>query len=287
MKKVASILNPCPSLGGDDGLDARTLFSYQDHADQHSPFLRLNYAAPTHYPAKFRRRKACASPLRGFDLLTLVYAGEMEQRDSLGHQGLLAPGDVQWLSAGAGLMYQACHSESFARHGGLWHMVQLWINLPAQAKSRRAPHQTLGNEQVPLVPLPKGAGQVRVIAGNYQGLSSPIQSQTAMQIWDIQIKAGHQGHFQVPEGWNTSLLVLGGELGVNEQTQARPGQVVVLDPAGQDMRLDAQSDSHLLLLSGQAIAEPVVGYGPFVMNTQQEIAQAINDFDKGDFGYVA
>ena len=286
MKKVASILNPCPSLGGDDGLAARTLFSYQDHADQHSPFLRLNYAAPTSYPPQSRRSKACASPLRGFDVLTLVYEGQMEHRDSSGHSGFLAPGDVQWLGAGSGLMYQACHSEQFARQGGLWHMVQLWVNLPAHAKTLPPQHQYLPCADVPTVSLANQAGQLRVIAGPYQGQQGALRSHSPLLVWDIHLTAGHELSLEVPQGWNTSLLLLQGQAQINQQIQARPAQLVVLGQEGQEIELQAASDSHLLLFSGEPILEPVVGYGPFVMNTQQDITQAITDFDEGRFGYV-
>ena len=286
MKKVASILNPCPSLGGADGLAARTLFSYQDHAHQHSPFLRLNYAAPTSCPPQSRRNRACASPLRGFDVLTLVYDGEMEHRDSRGHSASLSPGDVQWLRAGSGLIHQARHSEPFARQGGLWHMVQLWINLPARAKALAPQHQYLPGADVPTVCLPNQAGQLRVIAGCYQGRKSALRSHSPLLVWDIRLSAGHELRLDVPEGWNTSLLLLQGQAQINQQIQASPAQVVVLGQDGQEIELQATSDSHLLLFSGEPIPEPVVGYGPFVMNTQQEITQAISDFDEGRFSYV-
>lgn len=284
MKKVASILSPCPSLASDDGLAARTLFSHQDHADRHSPFLRLNYAAPTHYPAQSRRHKVHGSPQRGFETVTLVYQGELEHRDSTGHSGILGPGDVLWLSAASGLLYHASHSENFARQGGPWQMVQLWVNLPARAKALAPSQQHLASAEIPVVPLPDQSGQLRVIAGQYRDQPGAAQHHSPLLMWDIQIKAGHQACFQVPEGWNTSLLVLDGAVQVNQQTLVRPAQVVLLSQEGQHLALNAQSDTHLLLLGGEPLDEPVLSYGPFVMNTQQEITQAIADFDQGRFG---
>lgn len=284
MKKVASILSPCPSLAGDDGLAARTLFSHQDHADRHSPFLRLNYAAPTPYPARSRRHKVHGSPQRGFETVTLVYQGELEHRDSSGHSGTLGPGDVQWLSAASGLLYQASHSEPFARQGGTWEMVQLWINLPACAKTLPPGQQSLPSADIPVLVLPDQAGQIRVIAGQYREQPGAARHHSPLLLWDIQIKAGHQACFQVPEGWNTSLLVRSGEVQVNQQTRVRPAQVVLLSLEGRTVRLNAQSDTQLLLLGGEPIDEPVLTYGSFVMNTQQEITQAIADFDQGRFG---
>lgn len=284
MKKVASILNPCPSLGGDDGLAARTLFSHQDHADRHSPFLRLNYAAPTHYSPHSRRHKVHGSAQRGFETVTLVYQGELEYRDSTGQSGILEPGDVHWLSAASGLLYQVRHSEQFARQGGPWEMVQLWVNLPARAKSRAPSQQHLSKTQVPVRALPDESGTIRVIAGQYQEQPGAAHHHSPLLLWDIQIKAGHQACFQVPEGWNSSLLVLSGAVRVNQQTLARPSQVVLLEQEGQHIALDAQNDTRLLLLGGEPINEPVQAYGPFVMNTQQEITQALADFDQGRFG---
>lgn len=286
MKKVASILNPCPSLGGDDGLAARTLFSHQDHADRLSPFLRLNYAAPGCYPAQNRRHKVHGSPQRGFETVTLMYQGELEHRDSTGHSGMLGPGDVQWLSAASGLLYQASHSEGFARQGGQWEMVQLWVNLPAAAKTLAPSQQHLPSTAIPVVCLPDQAGQLRVIAGDYLEQPGAARYHSPLLLWDIQIKAGHQASFQVPAGWNSSLLILSGAVQVNQQTLARPAQVVLLSQEGQQIALDAQQDTHLLLLGGEPIDEPVLAYGSFVMNTQQEISQAIADFEQGQFGYL-
>jgi redox-sensitive bicupin YhaK (pirin superfamily) len=181
-------------------------------------------------------------------------------------------------------LYQARHSEQFARQGGPWEMVQLWVNLPARAKSRAPSQQHLSKTQIPVRALPDESGMIRVIAGQYQEQPGAAHHHSPLLLWDIQIKAGHQACFQVPEGWNSSLLVLSGAVRVNQQTLARPSQVVLLEQEGQHIALEAHNDTRLLLLGGEPINEPVQAYGPFVMNTQQEITQALADFDQGRFG---
>jgi hypothetical protein len=163
-------------------------------------------------------------------------------------------------------------------------MVQLWVNLPARAKSQAPSQQHLSKTQIPVRALPDESGTIRVIAGQYQEQPGAAYHHSPLLLWDIQIKAGHQACFQVPEGWNSSLLVLSGAVRVNQQTLARPSQVVLLEQEGQHIALDAQNDTRLLLLGGEPLNEPVQAYGPFVMNTQQEITQALADFDQGRFG---
>ncbi|WP_341668534.1 pirin family protein [Alcaligenes sp. SDU_A2] len=287
MKNVSSVLNaPQPHWVG-DGFPVRSLFSYHDDATQHSPFLLLDYAGPAQFPANSPRRGVGQHPHRGFETVTIVYDGEVSHRDSTGQGGTIAKGDVQWMTAGAGILHEEYHSEAFARDGGTLHMVQLWVNLPASAKMTPPRYQAILDAQIPVVPLDGQAGQVRVIAGDYQGHTGPASTHTPMQVWDVKLTAGRDVTFTVPEGWNTGLVVLGGTVQINDQTIAREGQMVLLEQQGTQVRLEANGDVQLLLLSGEPIDEPVVGYGPFVMNSQQEIVQAINDFNAGRFGQMS
>src|SRR5690606_37557217 len=210
----------------------------------------------------------------------------VSHRDSTGQGGTIGKGDVQWMTAGAGILHEEYHSDAFARDGGTLHMVQLWVNLPASAKMTPPRYQAILDADIPAVPLEGDAGQVRVIAGDYQGRKGPADTHTPMHVWDVRLKAGCQARFTLPEGWNTGVVVLGGTVQVNEQTIAREAQMVLLDQKGTEVRLEANGDAQLLLLSGEPIDEPVVGYGPFVMNSQQEIVEAINDFNAGRFGQI-
>ena len=286
MKNVMGVLNaPRPHWVG-DGFPVRSLFSYHDDATQHSPFLLLDYAGPAQFPAGSHRRGVGQHPHRGFETVTIVYDGEVSHRDSTGQGGTIGRGDVQWMTAGAGILHEEYHSDAFARDGGTLHMVQLWVNLPASAKMTPPRYQAILDADIPAVPLEGGAGQVRVIAGDYQGNKGPASTHTPMHVWDVKLAAGHQTTFTVPEGWNTGLVVLSGTVQVNGQTIAREAQMVLLDQKGTQVQLEANGDVQLLLLSGEPIAEPVVGYGPFVMNSQQEIVEAINDFNAGRFGQM-
>jgi redox-sensitive bicupin YhaK (pirin superfamily) len=191
------------------------------------------------------------------------------------------------MTAGAGIIHEEFHSKAFSQTGGSLEMVQLWVNLPAKDKMTEPSYQAILNEQIPSVALPNEAGQLRVIAGEFEGHQGPAQTFTAMNVWDLRLNQGAQLSLSLPEGWTSAVVVLHGTVQVNGETIARDAQMVVLDRAGQHIALEANSETSLLLLSGEPLNEPIVGYGPFVMNTTQEINQAFNDFNSGKFGKVA
>lgn len=270
-----------------DGFPVRTLFSYNSHARELSPFLMLDYAGPAQFAPGGRRRGVGEHPHRGFETVTLIYQGEVDHRDSGGGGGHIGPGDVQWMTAGAGVVHDEFHSDAFTRAGGTLEMVQLWVNLPARDKMTRPAYQTLLDADIPSVALPDDAGRVRVIAGEFAGRRGPARTHTPMNVWDLRLQAGRSARLQVPDGHTLAVVVLRGTLLVNGSALAREAQMVVLDRAGTDVQLEANSDATILLLGGEPIDEPVVGYGPFVMNTQAEIREAINDFNSGKFGQLA
>lgn len=201
-----------------------------------------------------------------------------------GAGGKIGPGDVQWMTAASGILHEEFHSLAFTRAGGTLEMVQLWVNLPAKDKMAAPGYQTLVDADIPSVPLPGSAGKVRVIAGEYTGHAGPARTFTAMNVWDVRLGQGHSGEFELPEGHTAALVVLHGTVQVNGTRIAREAQMVMLDRAGSDVLLEANSEATVLLLSGEPIDEPIVGHGPFVMNSQAEIHQAIADFDGGRFG---
>jgi redox-sensitive bicupin YhaK (pirin superfamily) len=223
-------------------------------------------------------------PHRGFETVTIVYQGEVEHRDSTGAGGLIGPGDVQWMTAGGGILHEEFHSRGFTERGGTMEMVQLWVNLPAKDKMAEPGYQTLLDAQIPSVDLPEGAGRVRVIAGEFDGQRGPARTFTPMDVWDLRIAQGRTGRFEAKEGRTLALVVLRGTVLVNGETIAREGQLVHLDTAGSGVEIEANSDATVLWLSGEPIDEPVVGYGPFVMNSEAEIRQAMADFNSGRFG---
>jgi len=288
MKNVIGVYStPQPHWVG-DGFPVRSLFSYNSHGKALSPFLLLDYAGPVEFPpGNGHHRGVEEHPHRGFETVTIVYKGEVAHRDSTGKGGVIGPGDVQWMTAAAGILHEEFHSEAFSRSGGVLEMVQLWVNLPAKDKMTRPKYQAIFNRDIPAIALPNEAGIVRAIAGNYSGHAGPATTYSPLLIWDVRLHAGASAELPAPGGWNTALVVLHGTVQVNGGAPARDGQLVVLNSRGSGLSIEATDDAVMLLLSGQPIHEPIVGRGPFVMNTQEEIARAIKDFNSGQFERVS
>lgn len=270
-----------------DGFPVRSLFSYNSHGAHLSPFLLLDYAGPAQFAPANKPRGVGEHPHRGFETVTIVYQGEVEHRDSTGAGGKIGPGDVQWMTAASGILHDEFHSQAFTERGGTLEMVQLWVNLPARDKMAKPGYQTLLNADIPDVALADGAGRVRVIAGDFNGHRGPARTFTPMDVWDVRLKQGAQTRFDIAAGRTLALVVLHGAVLVNGDAAVRPGQFAQLSRDGQGVQVDAQEDSTVLLLSGEPIDEPIVGHGPFVMNTRDEIAQAMTDFNSGRFGQIA
>ena len=287
MKQILGIYSAPRGHWVGDGFPVRSLFSYNSHGQQMSPFLLLDYAGPTHFEPAAKPRGVGEHPHRGFETVTIVYDGEVEHRDSTGAGGKIGPGDVQWMTAASGILHEEFHSRDYTRTGGPFEMVQLWVNLPAADKMAAPRYQTLLNRDIPNVALPAGAGTLRVIAGEYAGQRGPAATHTPMNVWDVRLNQGQTAHFEVPDGHTTAVVVLRGTIEVNGQQIARDAQMVLLDRAGTSLQLEANGDAKLLVLSGEPIDEPIVGYGPFVMNSDAEIHQAFEDFNSGRYGRIA
>jgi len=225
-------------------------------------------------------------PHRGFETVTIVYSGEVEHRDSTGNGGVIGPGDVQWMTAASGILHEEFHSHAFTRTGGELEMVQLWVNLPAKDKAAAAGYQGILNADIPVAQLPDGAGSVRVIAGNFAGHAGPAHTFTPIDVWDVRLNAGKSAAFPIPAGRNSMLVMLRGTVLVNGETVARDAQLALFSQDGESITVEANNDAVFLILSGEPIDEPVVGYGPFVMNTQAEIVEAIQDFNAGRYGQM-
>ncbi|MBS0509042.1 MAG: pirin family protein [Proteobacteria bacterium] len=275
-----------------DGFPVHGMFGYSgEGVAERSPFLLLDYAAPTHFgPNTGYRRGVGQHPHRGFETVTIVYDGEVEHRDSTGAGGVIAKGDVQWMTAGGGILHEEFHSHAYSRTGGPFEMVQLWVNLPARDKMTPAHYQGITDAQIPSRALPRGAGSVRVIAGAFDGTRGPAQTYSPLNLWDVRLAAGRSADLSQPEGWSTLIVVLDGTVTVNAvnapsgATVLRAAEMATLSTTGTGIGITAGDDAKLLVLAGEPIDEPVVGYGPFVMNSRQQIAEAVNDFNSGRFG---
>ena len=287
MKRVTGTYSaPRPHWVG-DGFPARSMFSYNTHGQHLSPFLLLDYAGPYTFAPSDTPRGVGQHPHRGFETVTIVYEGEVAHRDSTGAGGTIGPGDVQWMTAASGILHEEFHTPEFSKRGGRLDMVQLWVNLPARDKMGAPGYQTLLDAEIPSVDLPEGAGRVRVIAGRFDRHAGPARTHTPMDVWDIRLRQGHHAELPVADGRTLALVVLKGSVRINGGQPVGEAQLVTFDRSGEDVFVDADSDATVLLLSGEPIDEPVVGYGPFVMNSQAEIAQAVNDFNSGRFGQIA
>ncbi len=286
MKNITGVYSAPRQHWVGDGFPVRSLFSYHSHGEHISPFLLLDYAGPMNFEPGNKPRGVGEHPHRGFETVTIVYDGEVAHRDSTGSGGTIRPGDVQWMSAASGILHDEFHSPEFTRNGGTLEMVQLWVNLPARDKMSTPKYQSLLNEDIPVVELPGNAGKVRVIAGDFDGQQGSAQTFTPINVWDIRLNQGSSADFSVPEGHTLMLVVLRGTTTVNGDESVREAQMVMLDRDGTSVRLAAETDSTVLLLSGEPIDEPITGSGPFVMNTEDEIRQAILDFNSGRFGQL-
>ena len=268
-----------------DGLPVHNLFGYNGPGvAERSPFLMLDYGAPYDFGPTTQQLGVGQHPHRGFETVTVVYSGELAHRDNAGGGGTIGPGDVQWMTAGGGIIHEEFHSPGFAKSGGTLEMAQLWVNLPAKDKMTPPGYQPITAAQIPVVELPEGAGRVRVIAGQWSTAQGPARTFSPITMLDVALAAGRTAELPQPEGWTTLVVVASGSASVNGAEPVTGPAVVTLSTAGEGVTVQAESDAKLLLLAGEPIDEPVVGYGPFVMNSQQQIVDAVNDFNSGRFG---
>lgn len=286
MKKILGIHHSPHAHWVGDGFPVRSLFTYDNLASQISPFLLLDYAGPHAFTPTNARRGVGQHPHRGFETVTIVYQGELEHRDSTGAGGLIGPGDVQWMTAANGIIHEEFHSSAFARSGGMLEMVQLWVNLPARDKRAAAGYQTLLATDIPVVALDGEGGSLRVIAGEYLGHQGPARTFTAMDVWDLRLNAQSTLQLPVAAGRNAALVVLRGSVRINGEREAGPSSLVLFERGAEDIAIEALEGASVVLLSGEPIDEPIVGYGPFVMNSEAEIAEAFDDFHTGRFGQM-
>jgi redox-sensitive bicupin YhaK (pirin superfamily) len=267
-----------------NGFPVRTLFAYPNLGSVLSPFLLFDYAGPMEFSPTDERRGVAEHPHRGFETVTIVYEGEVEHRDSSGGGGKIGPGDVQWMTAASGLVHEEFHGRDFARRGGMFEMVQLWVNLPARDKMATPRYQGIVGSDIPMVRLADGAGSVRVIAGEFAGTKGPAKTFTPIHVWDLRFDGDERTDLSVPDGFTTALVVLRGSLRVNGSEAIEAAEVGLFDRTGESICIDSAKDATALLLCGEPIDEPIVGQGPFVMNTRDEIRQAMIDYQSGKMG---
>ncbi|HXT10132.1 MAG TPA: pirin family protein [Candidatus Angelobacter sp.] len=284
MKKLVRVHRSSGMHWVGNGFPVRSVFDYNGLGRELSPFLMLDYAAPHSFPAGDEKRGVGGHPHKGFETVTVAYQGELEHRDSSGGGGKIGAGDVQWMTAGNGIVHEEFHSQGFTRKGGTLQMAQLWVNLRAQDKKAPAGYQTLLKNQIPNVELPDGAGTVRVIAGDFDGNKGAAKTFTPINVWDVSLRAGKAVELPLPDGHTSTFLVLSGEVLTDEERKVGEGDLAIFERSGNGITVKAKTDAQLLVMDGEPIDEPIVGYGPFVMNSRAEIQQAFEDFQLGRMG---
>lgn len=284
MKTIQRVIRDVPQHWVGDGFPVRSLFSYSG-GNEFDPFLLLDYAGPHDFAPDEARRGVGEHPHRGFETVTILYQGELEHRDSSGSRGAIGPGDVQWMTAASGVVHEEFHSRRFANEGGTLEMVQLWVNLRSTDKTAPPKYQDLRDDQFPRVSLANDAGTVRVIAGQFGDAEGPASTFSPINLWDIQLTGKAATTLTVPSGHTCVVIVQKGTVQVNENS-LQAVELALLERSGDSVVLEAKSESRVLLMTGEPLGEPVVGQGPFVMNTREEIRAAITDYQAGKMGHL-
>jgi redox-sensitive bicupin YhaK (pirin superfamily) len=286
MKNVVEILRSHGRHWVGDGFPVRSLFSYNGDAGAISPFLLFDYAGPHMFEPSERPRGVGRHPHRGFETVTIVYDGEVSHKDSTGGGGTIGPGDVQWMTAANGIIHEEFHSAGFTKTGGAFRMVQLWVNLPASDKMSPPKYQAITSSEIPTVALADGKARARIIAGELNGTRGPASTFTPVNLWDVRLDAGAEIDLPLPEGHNALIAVLSAHVTAGGKDVGE-AEIARLTTHGEGVAVRANGQSMLLAMTGEPIDEPVVGYGPFVMNSEAEIRQAVDDFNSGRFGAAA
>ena len=269
-----------------DGFHVTNYFpSAHDIQAKISPFLLFDYGAPHRFEPTDTQRGVGPHPHRGFETVTIAFEGSVAHHDSTGNSGIIGPGDVQWMTAGSGILHKEYHSKDFSKKGGIMHMMQIWVNLPQKDKMTPPRYQPILASEISEVKLSNNGGVVRIIAGEFQGAKGPAKTYSPISLFDIRLHPAGRCELTIPETENAALMVLGGEMQINgKKCTAR--DLVLFQNSGETILIEAESEAHLMLLGGEPTGGPIVQYGPFVMNTQQEIRQAIADFNAGKFGIL-
>jgi redox-sensitive bicupin YhaK (pirin superfamily) len=285
---IAAILPPPPFHMVGDGFRVHNFFPSLNEIGLTgmSPFFLLDYGSKWIVPPSETPRGVGVHPHRGFETVTIAYHGKVAHNDSAGNSGVIGEGDVQWMTAGAGVLHKEYHEKEFSRKGGIFQVVQLWVNLPAKYKMTPAKYQTIENKHMTKVLLDDGKSSIELIAGEYKGKKGPASVFSPVDLFNVKLIKGAKVIFSFNKNYNTGMLVIDGEIKINNMKTASENYFILFGHEGEDINIEAVEKSTVLVLSGEPINEPIASYGPFVMNTESEIKQAFEDFKTGKFGYL-
>lgn len=285
-KIIEKIFPPPPPHMVGDGFRVHNFFpsGYNIGKSRMSPFFMMDYNSKINFSARETPRGVGVHPHRGFETVTIAYHGSIAHHDSTGNSGVINAGDIQWMTAASGILHKEFHEEKFSKQGGQFQMIQLWVNLPAKYKMSNPKYQAITNNQLEKYPLDNG-GAVEVIAGEFKGVKGAASTFTPIEMYNIKIKKGSSVSFDLPDNFNTGILVVEGAATVNGE-KAATDNFILFKNEGKNILIEADEDSVLFVISGEPINEPIAAYGPFLMNTHKQLEEALDDFNKGKFGYL-
>jgi redox-sensitive bicupin YhaK (pirin superfamily) len=287
-RQIKKVIPPPPVRMVGDGFRVHNFFPSDPDIgiDGMSPFFLLDYGSKHYFPPADKPRGVDVHPHKGFETVTIAYHGSVAHHDSAGNQGIINEGDVQWMTAASGILHKEYHGEEFTSKGGIFQMVQIWVNLPSRFKSIPPKYQAIKKEDIIRHVLKDKISNVGIIAGEYSAETGPASTFTPMSLFDVRLIAGSSTEFRFPENYNTGLLVIEGDIKVNFNTTISENHFALMDNKGGHFDIEAVIDSIILIMAGEPINEPVVARGPFLMNTEEEVKEAYADFKSGKFGYL-
>lgn len=287
-KNIAFVTTPSAPHFVGDGFRVHNFIPSGDglSMERMSPFIMLDYNSKYNFPPSIVPKGVGVHPHRGFETVTIAYKGKVAHHDSAGGGGIIGEGDVQWMTAASGVLHKEYHEEEFSKTGGIFQMVQLWVNLPAKDKMSAPKYQAITNDQISKFVLPDNAGIIEVIAGQYQNLKGTASTFTPVNLQNAKLNKGGKATFSFPANFNTALLVIEGSVKVNDNQTIPTDHFALFENKGEDFIIEALENTVVLILSGEPIKEPIFAHGPFVMNTREEIVQAFDDVNLGKFGYL-
>lgn len=286
IKTVEMLVSPSEPHFVGDGFRVHNFIPCRLDMHRMDPVLLMDYNATYYFEPSEIPKRVGVHPHRGFETVTITYKGKIEHHDSSGGGGIIGEGDVQWMTAARGVLHKEFHEKEWSRKGGDFQMVQLWINLPAKDKMSTPKYQSIENTVISRYPLENDNGEIEIISGEYKGIKGRASTFTALHLYNLKLKKSATANFRFPKHYNTGLLVIEGDIKVNDAEDAPTDNFVLMANDGEDFAIEATNDSVVLLFSGEPINEPIAMYGPFVMNTEEELMQAFEDFNKGKFGYL-
>jgi redox-sensitive bicupin YhaK (pirin superfamily) len=287
-RNIIKVIPPPPFHMVGDGFRVHNFFPSEPEIGEEgmSPFFLLDYGSRHYFPATEKPRGVGVHPHRGFETVTIAYSGSVAHHDSAGNSGVIHEGDVQWMTASSGVLHKEYHESEFSRKGGFFQMVQLWVNLPAKYKMSPPKYQSIENKDIAKFTLDDGRSSIDIIAGEYGGIKGPAFTFSPVNLFNARLVAGAKASFGFSSDYNCGMLVIEGEVVVNETERVPTDHFVYFGHEGKDILLEATNDSVVLILSGEPLNEPVASHGPFLMNTEEEIIQAFQDYRNGKFGYL-